>query len=108
MIVNNRDVYRARRFRQFHKDNPHVYKLLLKYARNIKQNPHIQRWGIRNLWEKLRWDLAVKLEVLSDDDYKLNDHYPPYYARMMIRDYPDEFKDWLDIRGTSCQLPEGV
>lgn len=97
---------RAEKFKNFHEANPHVYDLLVANARLVKK--HTKRWGIRNLWEKLRWDYATQVTVTPlKGDYKLNDHYPPFYARMMIRDFP-EFEGWLEIRGQNCALPNGV
>lgn len=105
---------RAEAFEAFHKTNPHVYQHILKLAREIKAIKDVKRWSIRNIWQKLRWDVVIELNKPEDerrlniDVYKLNDHHTPFYARMMMRDHPDEFRGWLEIRGRNCVLPEGV
>ncbi len=107
--MSDSNVIRAARFKDFHLANPRIYEMLVRAGRCVRANQDITRWGIRNLWEKLRWDFAVEVDVQPlNEKYKLNDHYPPFYARMMVRDHPEVFDGWLEIRGDNCQLPDGV
>jgi hypothetical protein len=74
------------RFEMFHADNPQVYAKLVELSRTAKRAGH-ERLGIRTLWERLRW--FFKIEVRSDDDFKLNDHYTSYYSRLIMQREPD-------------------
>lgn len=76
----------AQRFELFHRDNPHVYRLLVDLAREWKIATNGQNLGMRCLWEQLRWRVAVKTVTA---DYRLNDHFPPYYARLIEHQEPD-------------------
>jgi hypothetical protein len=60
------------RFDQFHAKNPHVYPLLTGLAREWKDATQGKKLGIRCLYERLRWEIAV---TTDSDDFKLNDHY---------------------------------
>jgi hypothetical protein len=85
---------RAVRFRAFHEKNPQVYDRLRQMALALKAAGH-RRWGMRNLWEKLRYDLAVQTTATN---FRLNDHFPPFYARLLMKQCP-ELKGFFEIRG---------
>lgn len=87
---------RFNRFVKFHIANPHIFDQLKKMALVLKKVGH-KRWGMRNLWEKLRYDLAIANNSGSSE-YKLNDHFPPFYARLLMRDVP-ELDGFFEIRG---------
>ena len=76
----------ADRFERFHRGNPHVYALLVDLTREWKIATDGQKIGLRCVWEQLRWQLAI---TTTGVDYKLNDHYPPYYARLIAHQEPD-------------------
>lgn len=79
--------YRRRQaFEKFHAANPEVYAHLVRLAREAKALGH-QRIGIRLLWEKMRWDLTVA--VRRTDEFRLNDHWPPYYSRLIQQQEAD-------------------
>lgn len=87
---------RFKRFVKFHTANPHIFECLKRMALALKQAGY-KRWGMRNLWEKLRYDLAIEASR-GMEVYKLNDHFPPFYARLLMRDVP-ELKGFFEIRG---------
>ncbi len=72
-------------FRQFHAENPKVYDLLVQFTRMAKDSGR-QRFGIRMIWERLRWYVMIET---TDADYKLNDHYHSRYARLIMDQEPD-------------------
>jgi hypothetical protein len=76
----------AQRFEIFHRENPHVYRLLTDLARRWKIATGGQNLGIRTLWEQLRWQLAT---ATTGVDYKLNDHFTSFYARLIEHQEPD-------------------
>jgi hypothetical protein len=82
------------RFERFHADNPHVYRLLQDMALQLKRAGH-DHWGIRNLWERLRYDLAVKT---TDHSPRLNDNLTPFYSRKLMAEVA-ELEGFFETRG---------
>lgn len=74
------------RFEKFHADNPHVYQLLVKLAREWMSSSGQTKLGIRTLWERMRWELALTTDA---EDYRLNNNYTSFYARMIQAQEPD-------------------
>lgn len=77
---------RCARFERFHEQNPHVYALLVSYCREWASATGRRRFGIRAPWERMRWQLAI---TTTGDAFKLNDHYAPFYARLIAYQEPD-------------------
>lgn len=69
-------------FWKFHEDNPKVYQLLVKYARQAK-NAGQRRFGIGMIWERLRWYTAV--ETRDETGLKLNNNHRSRYARLLMQ-----------------------
>ena len=69
----------------YHKKFPMVYKLFARFTRQAIRAGR-KRFGARLIWERMRWYTLIEARDLSG--YKLNDHYPPYYARLCMRDNP--------------------
>lgn len=74
------------RFEQFHRDNPTVYLTLVRLAREWVQRTGRHKLGIATLFERARWEIAL---ATSDPDWKLNNTYRAYYARLIMRREPD-------------------
>lgn len=70
---------RFERWQEFYALNPHIYELFERFA--VEAFGKGKRVGARNIWEKIRWELAVETE---SEDWKLNDHACPYYARLVM------------------------
>lgn len=77
----------------FHADHPHVFDLFVRYALTAKRND--RKVGARCIWERMRWELQVEA---SGEPYKLNDHYPPYYARLAMQ-VEAELEGFFEVRG---------
>lgn len=71
----------------FHRDNPQVFEMFLRFARQAKAAGR-ERFGARLIWERLRWHSSIELR--SDDPWRLNDHHVGYYSRLAMLLYPDE------------------
>jgi len=69
------------RFDNFHEANPHVYKKLRDRALEIKRAGH-NYWSINALVGWFRCEVATTTD--SDDGLKINDHYAPFYSRMLM------------------------
>jgi hypothetical protein len=68
-------------FEEFHRDNPHVYTILVRLARQWRAQTGRTVLGTKALFERARWELAIET---SDADYKLNNNYTAYYARLIM------------------------
>ncbi|GJM43455.1 MAG: hypothetical protein DHS20C21_02970 [Gemmatimonadota bacterium] len=74
-------------FERFHAANPHVYELFCRFAFDVVEAGH-RRFSARTIWERMRWELRVQTRRRTGE-LKLNDHYPPYYARKFMADHPE-------------------
>lgn len=82
------------RFEQFCEENPHVYDHLVELALDYKNGTGRDRLSIKTLWERLRWEYAF---TTTDEDYKLNNNYHAFYARLMMLIEP-ELRDFFVTR----------
>ena len=72
-------------FLRFHKENPHVYDELVMLARRAVK-AGASKLGIGMLFEVLRWRHTLRT---GGDDFKLNNNYRSYYARLVMTQEPD-------------------
>ncbi|OBK92620.1 hypothetical protein A5646_03325 [Mycobacterium sp. 1245499.0] len=84
----------ADRFEAFHRDNPQVYTTLLRLAREWVAQTNGRKLGISALFERARWDLAL---ATSDPEFKLNNSYRAFYARLLMHENPD-LRGLFDLR----------
>jgi len=82
-------------FEKFHAEHPEVMVLILQFARQAKAAGR-QRFGIGMIWERMRWYTQIEHR---ECEFKLNNNHRAYYARKIMRDYPDEFAGFFEIRG---------
>ncbi len=80
-------------FNRFHADNPHVYRLLLHFAREARARGY-EHYGMKSLFERVRWHLDV--ETSDPDGFKLNNNLTAYYARLLNRE--PEFRGFFRTR----------
>lgn len=73
------------KFEEFDEANPHVYKLVVRYALEVLASGK-KRIGINTIFERIRW--YTDIETNSFDSFKINQNFTPYYARKFMRDYP--------------------
>lgn len=84
----------AQRFEEYHRENPHVYELFLKYAKQVK-NSGFDRFSSKAIYERLRWHLSF--ETNDCDAFKLNNNYTSFYARKVMAEHP-EFTNFFETR----------
>lgn len=72
------------RFDAFHKANPHVYTALRRLALAARSRG-IQRYGIKGIFEQLRWQYAIQT---AGDEYRLNNVFSSRYARLLMQNEP--------------------
>lgn len=83
------------RFLDYHRANPEIYRLIVFYARQAKRSGHRARYGMKVIFERVRWH--VEIETLSLDDYKLNNDFSSRYARLVMEQEPD-LADFFETR----------
>jgi hypothetical protein len=71
-------------FLRFHAENPHVYMELVKLTHRAK-HAGASKIGIGMLFEVLRWRHTMRT---GGDDFKLNNNYRSYYARLIMAREP--------------------
>ena len=76
----------ADRFEKFHQANPLVYVLLKRLARQVLGWDRTQ-YSIATLFEVLRWNYSFQTD---GDDFKLNNDFRAFYARMLNADFGRE------------------
>lgn len=88
----------AKRFEQFHQDNPLVYETLCRLAREWLARTGRRKLGIGQLTERCRWEIALRT---NDPEYKINNNYRAYYARLMMANESD-LDDLFDTRSSAA------
>ncbi len=81
----------ADKFEEYHRLNPQVCSALEQMARDLI-NKGRRKVGIKMLMEVLRWNYQMKTED-PNSDFKINNNYAPYYARLLIERNPQ----WADV-----------
>ncbi len=77
----------AKKFEEFHANNPHVYQALVALARRFRERRRGAQTGIGMLYEVLRWEYY--LNTNSEDEYKLSNSYRAFYARLIMQNETD-------------------
>lgn len=72
-------------WREFHAANPAIYVELRRMALDLRGVGR-KRYGMHGLFEVLRWHRA-QLQT-TDDEFKINDHHAPFYARLLMMREP--------------------
>lgn len=81
----------ADKFEEYDRLNPQVYQALEQLTANLVARGR-RKIGIKMLLEVLRWDYQMKTED-PNSDFKINNNYAPYYARLIIERNPQ----WADV-----------
>ena len=75
-----------RDFYKYHRANPQVWKLLVRFAFEALDSG-VRRIGISFLVERIRWE--VQVVTRSTDGFKINNNHQPFYSRRLARHYPE-------------------
>ncbi len=84
-----------KRFEKFHQLNPWIYKTLVRLARDLKKRD-ANRFGIKMLWEIVRWQYMLAV-IEPSGGYRLNNNYTSRYARLIASQEYD-LKDVFETR----------
>lgn len=71
-------------FWRFHWANPVVYQVFSRFALEAALRGR-RKFGVAAIWERMRWELNL---ATDGDEYKLNNNYPAFYARLWMADNP--------------------
>lgn len=77
----------AAAFEAFHRSNPAVYERLKRLAFKLKVRG-VERYGIKALWEVLRYEEHLATTAAAHD-YALNNNFTAFYARLLMEMEPD-------------------
>lgn len=94
------------RFLKFHRDSPRVYELFRHFAVLAKSKGRRKYFGARMIGERIRWYTSV--ETTSEDDYRINDHYWPYYARLLMLSDPAQFEGFFERRDAHFDVDDAT
>ncbi len=72
-------------YREWRAAHPEVYALFLKFAKQMADRH--QRFGVRFLIERVRWEVRTTWAP-DADGFKLNNNLTPHVARDLIEDMP--------------------
>jgi hypothetical protein len=92
-----RPISRTERFQEFHRRNPHVAEMLVHLTREWLRATGGRPLGLRALWERLRWQLAVRTDTDESEEFKLNDTMLPFYVRLIVTEHP-ELREVFSLR----------
>lgn len=68
------------RFAEYHKANPHIFRLFCRFAEQVA-DAGFEHYSARGIFHRIRWHTDV--ETRSDrEGFKLSNYHSPYYARM--------------------------
>jgi len=73
------------RFQTFHRSNPHVYEKFKEVALGLIQKGY-KRLSSKMIIEYIRCRFMMKTR--SNDDFKINNNYTPFYTREFQKEYP--------------------
>lgn len=90
----DRALQRLQRWRRFHTDNPHVYATFSRFTTEAIARGRTS-FGARMVWERMRW---FSMFETTDPDWKLNNDYAPFYARLFLADHP-QHSGLFELRG---------
>ena len=102
-------------FLAFHRDNPQIYELFVKFASEVARNR--SRFGSRAILERIRWETNINS---NHKTLKIPNAYSAYYSRLFEIDHPrfdgmfqhntsiaNELYDLKIIRNKNAQLTFG-
>jgi hypothetical protein len=71
-------------FCQYHQDNPQVYVAFKDFTwKTIARG--FKHYSAKGVFELVRWHTGVA----GNDQFKINNNYTPFYARLFEKDYPE-------------------
>jgi hypothetical protein len=85
-MIRTREDQLRREAAQFIDDNPEFWRLFKKFALQAI-NTGRRKYSARAIFHRIRWH--TRIEIKSNDEYKVNDHCSPYIVEMFEEDHPE-------------------
>ena len=85
-------------FDRFHSDNPRVYQVLVRLAREWVNRFGSHNLGVATLYETARWQITL---ATNDAEFRLNNNWRSYYARLIMAQEPD-LAGLFDLRASKA------
>lgn len=83
------------RFEEFDAANPRIYELFKRFAFQAAGAGR-KHFGARLIAERIRWEVMIET---TGGDFKLNDHFTPFYVRKFLADHPD-YREFFELRSS--------
>lgn len=74
-----------RAFWRFHAENPYVYELICRFVDEAIGKGR-RKLSMKLLFERIRWYVSIET---SGPDFKLNNNFTAYYARLWLHEHPE-------------------
>ena len=71
--------------RAFHKANPEIWQLFVKYTNQVIA-VGFKNYSGKSVFERIRWHMDVGGDGVTQ--FKINNNYCPFYTRAFMRMYP--------------------
>lgn len=81
-------------FELFDLQNPIVWVLFVKFTMELI-NRGWKRYSSDAICHRIRWHMDI--ETVSEDPFKLNDHFTAFYSRKFMNTYP-QYTGFFEIR----------
>jgi hypothetical protein len=69
-------------FKKYHSENPDIYRMFVKFS--LQAAERRKNFSAKAVFERIRWETMVS----GNDQFKINNNYTAYYARMFEHNYP--------------------
>lgn len=73
------------KFEIYHRANPHIFPLLIKFVDEAKAAGR-EHYSINAIFERIRWHMDI--ETIGDP-FKLNNNYRSRYVRLLEQQHPE-------------------
>lgn len=73
------------RFEEFHRRNPEVYRLFVRFSRRAKEAGRV-RFSADAVLHRIRWEVEVETR---GDSFKINNDWAAFYARKAMTEFAD-------------------
>ena len=69
-------------FNEYHKNNPEIYNLFVKFTNMATQRK--KYYSAKAIFHRIRWESMIS----GEGDYKIDDGWISHYARKFMDDFP--------------------
>jgi hypothetical protein len=74
-------------FWEYHKLNPHIYRLFKAYAEEVKKTGK-KKYSIWAVANRIRWHFDVEV-VDPNSNFKISNDYLAFYSRLLMKENPE-------------------